>query len=273
MKKILIAVTTVCGVAVVPLVLLLFSQAAPAQTVTITSEPAYLSISTLQLVSTRRLDRTNYEYVYRTKVSNSSSIAYSGAHASVSTDASSITIIDGDLDFGAIGSGSSTTSTDTFTIRQNRSNSSPAVLAWTVVPAAGTFTNTAAGYTATIPVQFQGLSAPGQSSVWIESTSPYISGEREHFPAISIESYANATNLSLEDFYAHQDANFFIASARQEKFSVNGMDAVRFYGAYSMAGTYVVAVRLPGKVVEISSYNENSDSDLDSIVQTLQATP
>lgn len=79
-----------------------------------------LSIGNYQLTASKRIDRFVYEYTYKAKVNNAGSDAENvEAILSIASN-SSVSIVDGTLEFGDVPSGTRMVGSDTFTIRHNR---------------------------------------------------------------------------------------------------------------------------------------------------------
>jgi PKD repeat protein len=120
---------------------------------------AELSVDTYTLVSTKRLSVTEFEYVYKAKVSNTGPALRSVVGTVVSTNPAT-TIVEGALSFGDVASNASSTSIDTFTFRQNRSQPfDVAKLVWTVTgtpaaPIASDFTASPPSGNAPLSVTF-----------------------------------------------------------------------------------------------------------------------
>ena len=83
-----------------------------------------------QLVSSKRVGRTSYDYTYQLSITNNGPDV-NNVIATVISTSSHTMIIDGDVNLGNIANGSTVLSTDTFTIRQNRKYPfDPASLVW-----------------------------------------------------------------------------------------------------------------------------------------------
>lgn len=67
----------------------------------------------------QRVDRTNYDFSYRVKITNTG-VAIKNVHAIVSSSSANTVVIDGSVQFNDIPAGGASLSIDTFTIRQNR---------------------------------------------------------------------------------------------------------------------------------------------------------
>src|SRR5688572_470083 len=76
-----------------------------------------LKIGGFQLVSSKRLTRTDYEYTLRASVVNTGP-AVRNVSATLNTAPAGTTIIDGALSFGEVAKGATVASTDTFVIRR-----------------------------------------------------------------------------------------------------------------------------------------------------------
>lgn len=88
-----------------------------------TGRPVYaapeLAIGDYQLVSSKRISRTEYEYTYSASITNTSRDAQDVV-AYLELNIGGVTILDDKLEFGDVPSGDSAKSLDTFTIRHNR---------------------------------------------------------------------------------------------------------------------------------------------------------
>jgi hypothetical protein len=81
---------------------------------------ADLTIGNYQLVSSKRIDRTTWEYTYKASVANSGTIDMTNVSASATSALSFVTVISGAIYFGDVNANSSVRSLDFFTIRVNR---------------------------------------------------------------------------------------------------------------------------------------------------------
>lgn len=79
-----------------------------------------LVISDLQLVSSKRINRTVYEYVYRAVARNRGGAA-EAVQATLESWPVQLSVIDGEASFGALAAGQSLPSADTVTLRHDRS--------------------------------------------------------------------------------------------------------------------------------------------------------
>lgn len=90
-----------------------------------------LAIGDYQLVSSKRVTRTVFEYTYKATVTNNTGIDVTEVSATVSINAPGITVIDNYLEFGVVPNGAISESNDTFTIRQDRQQTfEPSELIW-----------------------------------------------------------------------------------------------------------------------------------------------
>jgi len=78
-----------------------------------------LTIGNYTLISKVRVSRTEYNYTYQADVINSGS-DIQNVTATLTSNSSHTTVVDGSLDFGDVASASTGMSSDTFTIRQDR---------------------------------------------------------------------------------------------------------------------------------------------------------
>ncbi len=86
--------------------------------------------SDLEVVSSRRVGRTEFEYVLRVAVTNRVASA-SGVRALAFSTSTNTFLVDNAVEFGDLNLGDSATSTDTFTVRHNREVPfDPSVLQW-----------------------------------------------------------------------------------------------------------------------------------------------
>lgn len=93
---------------------------------------ADLTVGAYALVSSKRLSRTDFEFVYRAQVSNSGPALRNVLGTVVSTNPATL-VLEGTLSFGDVANGATATSIDTFTIRHDRSVPFDAAkLVWTV---------------------------------------------------------------------------------------------------------------------------------------------
>ena len=87
-----------------------------------------------QLVSSKRVGRTYYEYTYQINITNNGPDV-KNVIATVNSTSPNTTVIDGEVNVGSIANGDTIISTDTFTIRQNRRYAfDPASLTWQPFP-------------------------------------------------------------------------------------------------------------------------------------------
>jgi len=99
--------------------------------------PTDLKVSpTYQLISSKRITRTLFDFTYKVQITNSGAENFGDVVASVTSNAVATTIIDGSVSFGEVAPGATVTSQDTFTLRQDRTILfNPADLVWTVIQA------------------------------------------------------------------------------------------------------------------------------------------
>lgn len=91
-----------------------------------------IEIDNYTLVSSTRISRTVYEYIYKADVSNWGT-GDAAITATLASNAAHITVMEGDLNFGDVIKGATEESTDTFTIRHDRSQPfDEDALVWTV---------------------------------------------------------------------------------------------------------------------------------------------
>jgi hypothetical protein len=93
-----------------------------------------VSVLRYQLVSSTRVDRTRFDYVYRIVVRNPGPAFAADAIASVSSLSSATAVIDATVKVGDVAPLAEASSTDTFTIRQDRLIAfNPSNLKWNVL--------------------------------------------------------------------------------------------------------------------------------------------
>jgi PKD repeat protein len=91
-----------------------------------------LSIGGYELVSSTRLSRTVFEYVYKARMTNTGE-AVVNASGVVASRVPNVTIVEATLTFGNVGQGETVQSVDTFTVRHDRSAPfTEADLSWTI---------------------------------------------------------------------------------------------------------------------------------------------
>ena len=91
---------------------------------------------TYQLISSKRITRTLFDFTYKVQITNSGAENFGDVVASVTSNAVATTIIDGSVSFGEVAPGATVPSQDTFTLRQDRTILfNPADLVWTVIQA------------------------------------------------------------------------------------------------------------------------------------------
>lgn len=100
-----------------------------------TARPAHaapeLAVGNYQLVSSKRISRTVFEYTYKAEITNTGSDALN-VFATLNIDAPGVTVLDGELSFGDVGSGATVSSVDTFKIRHDRAYAyNERLLEWT----------------------------------------------------------------------------------------------------------------------------------------------
>lgn len=91
-----------------------------------------LTIGNYTLISSQRLDRFTFEYVYRAQLSNPGP-AVNAVTAVLTGTPTGVTVIEGELSFGDVPAGGTVTSSDTFKVRHDRRFAFPATaLIWTI---------------------------------------------------------------------------------------------------------------------------------------------
>jgi hypothetical protein len=134
-----------------------------------------LTIGHYELVSSKRITRTVFEYTYKADVTNTGTDALD-VSATLSVTAPGVTVLDGKLSFGDVAAGARVTSSDTFAIRQDRQYSFAVdALQWEIKSDA----NPTVQWT---PSSLYASLAAGESTTTIASFVPT----------------ANATNVSVE---------------------------------------------------------------------------
>jgi len=92
-----------------------------------------LTIGDYQLVSSKRITRTVFEYTYKATVTNNTGIDVTDVSATVSINVPGVTVLTDRLDFGDVPNGASSVSNNTFSISHDRSYTfSPNTLVWNV---------------------------------------------------------------------------------------------------------------------------------------------
>ncbi len=90
--------------------------------------------SSYQLISSKRITRTLFDFTYKVQITNSGAEHFGDVAATVTSIAAATTIVDGNVMFGAVAPGATVTSQDTFTLRQDRTLPfNPADLVWTML--------------------------------------------------------------------------------------------------------------------------------------------
>jgi PKD repeat protein len=91
-----------------------------------------LRVGDYQLVSSTRITRTVFEYVYKASINNTGE-AVINASAVVASTVPNVTVVEGTLTFGNVDAGASVQSVDTFTVRHDRvAPFSESALSWTI---------------------------------------------------------------------------------------------------------------------------------------------
>ena len=120
---------------------------------------ADLTVGNYTLVSSRRINVTDFEYVYRAQVSNTGP-ALRNVVGTVTSINPATTILEGTLSFGDVSTGASALSVDTFSFRHNRTQPFDATkLVWNVTgtpaaPIQSDFTFTPVGGNAPVSIRF-----------------------------------------------------------------------------------------------------------------------
>jgi len=79
-----------------------------------------LYVSQRQLVESKRIGRTGFEYTLRLTLGNSGTKSYTSARVATSTTASNVQVVDGQADFGTIGPGEQRVASDDIVVRVDR---------------------------------------------------------------------------------------------------------------------------------------------------------
>jgi len=79
-----------------------------------------LSVGNYSLVFSQRVSRYEYDYTYRADINNKTGPAVQNVTASLTSNSTYTTVIEGDLTFGDVITGETVVSSDTFKIRVNR---------------------------------------------------------------------------------------------------------------------------------------------------------
>ena len=85
--------------------------------------------------------------------------------------------------------------------------------------------------------------------------------EKEYVGDIFIRSHANPGDLDFGEFYARQQVDLFKVARAYQVFQVNGLNAVRFDDVGGMLPSTIVAVKVQGRIVEITDFAQNHQED------------
>ena len=83
------------------------------------ADASSLTVGNYQLISSKRITRTVYEYTYKASISNIGGNA-DDVTARLNISVPGITVLDGELSFGDVNAGATTVSADTFTVQHDR---------------------------------------------------------------------------------------------------------------------------------------------------------
>lgn len=136
-----------------------------------------------------------------------------------------------------------------------------------------TYRNEEGGYSFLAPESWQiGTSSTEADFTILLPPDRVPNPDREYFADIVIDSTPNPVNLNLVEFYeVLEPFNLFENSGAQTFFEVNSLEAVRFNGILGMLPSTVVAVKMDGRIIEITDVNENHQTDgiFDAIVDSI----
>jgi len=153
-----------------------------------------LTIGNYELVSTKRITRTVFEYTYKADVTNTGTDALE-VSATLSITAPGVTVLDGQLSFGDVAAGARVTSSDTFAIRQDRQYSFAVdALRWEIKSDANPtvqwtpsslYASLAAGESTTTIASFVPTANATNVSVGVlPELAPYVSVSPASFPSL-----------------------------------------------------------------------------------------
>lgn len=146
------------------------------------------------------------------------------------------------------------------------------------LPASGSIVENITGkYTFNAPTGWStidGLITTSSEILLPPGKSPNLNNE--YVGDIFIDVYPNSGVLDFSDFYQTiRKVNFFSSSAKQTRFTINGLDAIRFDDVGGMIPSTVVALKLSDRYVEITDYNSAHQTDgiFNSIVSSVVPAP
>lgn len=181
------------------------------------SVQAALTIQDYQVVSSTRLSRYVFEYTLRANLVSTDSKTYTNARAELASVPSNFQIVEGVLLFGSIAPGATVASNDDFTIRIDRSVSSPPLTAmiWDVAanelkPPTPTPGPTSSGIYMNIDnLRIKGESKSSSHKDWVEvlslnegamrpgSTSTGGGGGKVNIQDISLTKYIDSSSIGI----------------------------------------------------------------------------
>ena len=82
---------------------------------------AGITVDNYSLISSKRVNRVEYEYTYQARLNNDGLVGYTGVSATLVSNSPYTVVVDNQLSFPDIAANSNVNSIDTFTIRHNRS--------------------------------------------------------------------------------------------------------------------------------------------------------
>jgi hypothetical protein len=135
--------------------------------------------------------------------------------------------------------------------------------------------NAGGGYAFTLPPDYTFDAAPETfGSTVVLPPGQSVDTSEEYIGDIVIRTVPNPSELELQNFYEQPDqTNLFLVAETVTPLSVNGFEAVRFGNIPGMQSSSVAAVRLPGRVVEVTDVANihQDDGVFTAIVESLQA--
>lgn len=223
-----------------------------------TGRPAHaaseLAIGDYQLVSSKRISRTEFEYTYKASIFNTSQVAQEAA-AKLNLNIPGVKILDGDLKFGFVPEGSSATSYDTFTIQHDRTIAlNVSDLNWDIqISTLRSLLNEDYGLITYFPDDLDTLESRISQPALL-SNKVFLSADG--VPIFSVRIYENNNQMSVSDWYSevladkeftHEDSRVRVSravmidgvSSLQLESEFMGIRAIR---TYVPNGNYVIGV-------------------------------
>lgn len=212
-----------------------------------------------ELSESRRLDRVNFEYVFRIDLTNHGTLDLVNGTFAVTSHSPESSVIDGSVSFGHSPVGSTTTALDTFSIRQDRRVPFvPTALGWDLISA--TAVSSPAGWRAEFPGGGTILSSPTTAQRIDDLGEDAVETPSE----IGIETWPNPGALPLDQFIDQLEGGYYSDYERETSIEVDGLPALRLDDRHSLPfpklPAVVVFVDAPPNVVEIG-FNRQTISD------------